>query len=96
MSDRELPPQVTEIGGIWDDVQEALKWKPILPLLKKLENSRGTIDKAEAIRELAAFAIKTGLNTDPYNHRAFLIYAKFIDLMKKDHQWQLIIEGILK
>lgn len=87
---------VTEVGGVWDDVSTALKWKPILPLLKSMEEANGTVAKAEAIRDLAAFAIKTGLKTDPYNHRAFLVYAKFVDLMKKDHQWQLIVEGILK
>ena len=87
---------VVEVEGVWDDVQTALKWKPILPLLKAMEESNGTVAKAEAIRDLAAFAIKTGLNTDPYGHRAFLVYAKFVDLMKKDHQWQLIVEDILK
>lgn len=86
----------TEYGGIWDDVQTALKWKPILPLVKALEDASGTVGKAEAAKELAAFAIKNALNTNPYKHRAFLIYCKFIELIKKDPEWLAIVEGVLK
>lgn len=85
-----------EFGGVWDDLQTALKWKPILPLLHNLEQASGTVGKAEAIRPLVAFAIKTAINTDPYHHRAFLIYCKFVELIKHDPEWLAIVEGVLK
>jgi hypothetical protein len=85
-----------EYGGIWDDVQTALKWKPILPLVKALEDAQGTVAKAEAARELGAFAIKNALNTDPFRNRAFLIYCKSVELIKEDPQWLAIVEGILR
>jgi hypothetical protein len=94
--DKSEPDAYDEYGGIWDDVQTALKWKPILPLVKALEDAQGTVDKAEAARELSAFAIKNALGTDPYKHRAFLIYCKFVELIKEDPQWRAIVEGILK
>lgn len=96
MSDLSEQESYDEYGGIWDDVQTALKWKPILPLVKALEDAQGTVAKAEAARELSAFAIKNALNTDPYKHRAFLIYCKFVELIKEDPQWLAIVEGILK
>lgn len=85
-----------EYGNLWDDVQTALKWKPILPLVKALEDADGTIQKAEAAEKLAAFAIKTALNTHPYKHRSFLIYCKLVELIKRDPEWLAIVEGILR
>jgi hypothetical protein len=96
MSDLSEPESYDEYGGIWDDVQTALKWKPILPLVKALEDAQGTVAKAEAARELSAFAIKNALNTDPYRHRVFLIYCKFVELIREDKQWLAIVEGMLK
>lgn len=83
-------------GGVWDDIQTALKWKPILPLLQNLETSGGLVGKAEAIKEVAAFAVRVGLKEDPYRHRVFLIYCKFIELLRRDEQWRRIVEDILK
>lgn len=96
MSDLSDPDSCDEYGNLWDDVQTALKWKPILPLVKALEDAQGTVGKAEAARDLGAFAIKNALNTDPYKHRAFLIYCKFVELIREDKQWLAIVEGILK
>lgn len=96
MSDLAEPESYDEYGGVWDDVQTALKWKPILPLVKALEDAQGTVAKAEAARELGAFAIQNALNTDPYKHRAFLIYCKFVELIRSDPEWRAIVEDILK
>jgi hypothetical protein len=83
-------------GGIWDDVQTGLKWKPILPMLQALESSKGTVDKMRALRNVAAFAIKTGLKVDPYSRRGFLIFSKYVDLCDRDPEWLAITEDILK
>lgn len=96
MTDPSEPDGYEEYGGLWDDVQTALKWKPILGLVKALEDADGTVAKAEAAQKLAAFAIKNALNTDPYKHRVFLIYCKFVELIKKDPAWLAIVEGALK
>jgi hypothetical protein len=84
------------VEGLWDDLKEALKWKPILPLLQNLEKSQETPDKLLAIRDIAAFAIKTGLNTEPYQHRLFIVYCKFCELVQQDKQWRQILEDALK
>lgn len=94
--DKAEPDAYYEYGNLWDDVQTALKWKPILPLVKALEDAQGTVDKAEAARELGAFAIKNALNTDPYKHRVFLIYCKFVELIRSDPEWRAIVEDILR
>ena len=96
MSDLSEPESYDECGGVWDDVQTALKWKPILPLVKALEDAQGTVAKADAARDLGAFAIKNALNTDPYKHRVFLIYCKFVELIRSDPEWRAIVEDILK
>lgn len=96
MSDLSEPDGYEEYGNLWDDVQTALKWKPILPLVKALEDAQGTVAKAEAARELSAFAIKNALNTDPYKHRVFLVYCKFVELIRQDPAWLAIVEGALK
>ena len=96
MSDLTEQESYDEYGGIWDDVQTALKWKPILPLVKALEDAQGTVGKAEAARDLGAFAIKNALNTDPYRHRFFLVFCKFVELIKSDPEWRAIVEDILK
>ena len=96
MSDLSEPESCDEYGGIWDDAQTALRWSPILPLLKNLEKTSDLIGRAKAIKELAAFAIKTGFHTDPYSRRGFLIYCKFIELIEKDKQWREIVSDLLK
>lgn len=84
-----------EFEGIWDDVQEALKWKPVLPKLKAFEDAKGTADKAHALQDLAAFAIQTGTGQDPYKNRSFLAFAKFVSLIKNDWQVRHIVEDAL-
>ena len=82
--------------GLWDDLKEALKWKPILPLLQNLEKATGVPEKMLAIRDISAFAIKVGLNTEPHQHRLFIIYAKFCELVQQDKQWRQILEDALR
>ena len=85
-----------EYGGIWDDIQTAKKWRPILPMLDALENSKGTVERLEAIQEILAFCIKTGLKEDPYTKRSFLIFGKFVELIESDPEWRAIFEDIVK
>jgi hypothetical protein len=72
--------------GWIDDFQEAVKWKPILPLLKKARETTDTAAKLVAIRELAAFFIKTLYNKDPYQGPAFITFALLVDLAQNDRR----------
>ena len=83
-------------GGIWSDIKTAQKWRPILPMLDALEKSEGSVERLQAIHGIAAFAIKAGLNEDPYTNRSFLIFGKFIELIDKDDEWLAIFEGVIK
>lgn len=83
-------------GGIWDDIATARKWRPILPMLDALEQAKGSVEKLQAIHEIAAFAIKAGLNEDPYANRSFLIFGKFIELLDTDDEWRAIFEDVVK
>ena len=83
-------------GGVLDDLKTARQWAPILPLLKEFEDANGTVDNLKAIEEVAAFCITVGLNEKPYRNRAFLIFAKFIELIEKDPEWKAIFEGMIK
>lgn len=85
-----------EYGGIWNDIQTAKKWRPILPMLDALEQSEGSVERLQAIHEIAAFAVKTGLNSDPYTNRSFLIFGKFIELIDTDDEWRAIFESVIK
>lgn len=85
-----------EFGGIWDDIQTAKKWRPILPMLDALENAVGTVERLEAIQEILAFCIRTGLKEDPYTKRSFLIFGKFVELIEDDSEWRAIFEDMIK
>ena len=70
--------------GWIDDFQEAVKWKPVLPLLKKARETTDTAAKLIAIRDVAAFVLKTLTNKDPYQGPAFVTFALVIDLAQTD------------
>lgn len=82
--------------GIWNDIKTAQKWRPILPMLDALENAVGTVERLEAIQEILAFCIKTGLHEDPYTKRSFLIFGKFVELIEDDPEWRTIFEGVIQ
>ena len=70
--------------GWVDDFTEAVKWKPILPLLKKARETTDTAAKMIAIRDVAAFVLKTLTNKDPYQGPAFVTFALAVDLAQTD------------
>ena len=91
-----MNPPSEEYGGLWDDIATARKWRPILPMLDALENAIGTVERLEAIQEILAFCIRTGLKEDPYTKRSFLIFGKFVELMEDDPEWRTIFEGVMQ
>jgi hypothetical protein len=77
--------QGNELSTGWiDDFQEAVKWKPILPLLRKARETTDPADKLVAIREVAAFFLKTMYNKDPYQGPAFITFALLVELAQTD------------
>ena len=91
-----MNPPSEEFGGIWNDLATARKWRPILPMLDALENSVGTIERLEAIKEILAFCITVGLKEDPYTKRSFLIFGKIIETLEDDPEWRIIFETVVK
>lgn len=82
-----------DIGGLWDDVSEGLRWKPILPLVKKARESRG-LAKADAIREVVRFAL-VALEVEPANSRAFRMLSLVVDLAASDARVRAAVEDLL-
>jgi hypothetical protein len=70
--------------GWIDDFSEAVKWKPILPLLKRARETTDTAAKLVAIRDVVAFVLKTLFNKDPYQGPAFVTFALVVDLAQTD------------
>ncbi len=73
-----------DIEGLWDDIEEGLKWKPILPLLKQAREAQGEAAKLVAIRNVGAFVLKTLTGKDPYTSPAFATFALVVELAQTD------------
>ena len=84
-----------ECGGLWDDVTEGVKWRPILGLLKVARETRGTAARLAAWQAVAAFAIRTGMGKDPYSLPAFTTFALVVDLARTDPRVLATIERML-
>lgn len=82
-----------EAGSIWTDIQEAAHWKPILPLLKRVRESRGAA-KAEAVRDVAAFVLRN-LSIDPWGSQAFRLFSLVVDLSRNDERVLAAINELL-
>jgi hypothetical protein len=72
------------VGGLWDDIEEAIHWKPILPLLKRAREAHDDAARLTAIRDVAAFAVRTLTNGDPYTSPAFATFALVVELAQTD------------
>ena len=96
MSDRELPPQVNEFAGIWDDIETAKKWRPVLQLIREVEKGTMTAQRLVAVRNLVSFVIKTAFNADPYSKQSFLLFCLIVDLAQKDIRVRAAIERLMK
>jgi len=70
--------------ALWDDIQEALKWKPVVPLLKAAREASDEKARLVALRDVGAFVIKTLTDKDPYTSRPFAIFCTFVELAQTD------------
>jgi hypothetical protein len=84
-----------DFGGLWDDAKEALRWRPILPLVAKIRAANGNGEKLAAIRDAAAFAYRELMGNDPYKARAFLAFALVVDLYHSDKRVASLIDEVL-
>lgn len=91
MPERNVP----EVEGLWDDAKELLKWRPALALLARLERETTPQGKMGVIRDLVAFFMRTGLDVDPYQNRAFLTLALVADLTVTDERVRALVSGIV-
>jgi hypothetical protein len=81
--------------GLWDDIQEGYRWKPILGLLKVARETRGTAARLVAWQAVAAFAIRTGTGKDPFTLPAFVTFALVVELAHTDPRVLATIERML-
>ena len=84
-----------EYGGIWDDAQEALRWRPVLPLVKAVREAKETPEKLTAIRNVAAFVVRNLTGKYPYTSPAFVAFALVVDLTHTDPRVRAEVERLL-
>ena len=72
------------VGGLWDDIEEGLKWKGILPHLKAAREAKDDAARLVALRDTAAFALKTLTGGDPYTSPAMATFALVVELAQTD------------
>lgn len=82
--------------GIIDDIGTLIEWRPVLALVRDVQNATDIPAKADAVRALVAFVIKTGFKRDPYQMRAFLIFTKACQTVRADPSWRQIVADLLK
>ena len=82
--------------GLLTNTSTAIRWLPVLPLLKALEDSKSIEDKSLAIKHLVAFLIKTGLNAEPDKNKFYKLYGKIADLIRTDQEFRNIIEELIQ
>jgi len=83
-----------DTGSLWDDIQEGMKWKPILPLLTAAREARGSAARLAAWQAVAAFAIRTGTGKDPYSMPGFTTFALVVELARTDPRVLATIDRI--
>ena len=82
-----------EIEGIIDDVKEAIRWKPILPLLKATREASGAA-KFAAVRDAVVFFCKN-VGIDPWQSKVFVSFAVLVDLSTTDPRVLAMLEELL-
>lgn len=85
-----------EFGGFVDDVKTALKWKPILFMLKNLEQSDTINEKVSAVVEIAEFISITGFDTSPEGRRWHNALLRIALIIKQNPRIQDLIEDALR
>ena len=66
----------------------------MIGLLSALEDAKTTSTRMIAVRNLAAFFIRTAFGVDPYSRRAFWTYAMLVDLAQKDIRVRKLVEDV--
>jgi hypothetical protein len=83
-----------EIGGLWDDATEALKWRPILPLVAAARQEHDPARKLNALLKVAEFAMRE-LNISAQKSIAFEVAALVADLAESDRRVAALVERII-
>ena len=87
---------MSEDPGLIETIRIARRWKPVIGLLSAVEDAGTTCTRMIAIRNLAAFCIRTAFNVDPYSKRLFWTYAMLCDLAQRDIRVRQFVEDICK
>lgn len=88
-----MRPAPEPVGGIIDDVTEALHWRPILAMLHKAETAPDLPARAEAFREIAAFVLRQ-FKKEPGREFWYLVGVKLTQLLRDDPEVRSIVEKI--
>jgi len=83
------------VGSIIDDVLEAARWKPLMPMLKRAREATDTVEKLKASRDAAAFILRQLTGADPYTLPAFVTFALAVDLSQTDPRVRATIERLI-
>lgn len=81
-------------GGFIDEAQEALKWRPILALLRDAREAPAGVAKLVAIRNAAEFALRTLGPHDPQTLPAFRVFTLVVELAQTDPRVAALVESL--
>ena len=83
-----------DTGSLWTDAEEALKWRPILPLVAAARAERDPARKLQALLKVAEFAMRE-LNISPQKSLAFEVAATVADLAESDRRVAALVGKII-
>lgn len=73
-----------ERQGLIREAAIALKWRPILSLIKQYEDASDTIQKAESAKKIFAFIIVTAFEQNPEHNKLYRLLSKILEFAKSD------------
>ena len=85
---------MNDTESLWDDAQEAYRWRPLMPLLKKARETPPSPEKLAASRDAAAFVLRTLTGRDPYKMPGFATFALVVELAQTDPRVQATVERL--
>lgn len=81
-------------GGFIDEAQEAIRWRPILNLLREAREAPPGVAKLAAIRNVAEFALRTLGPHDPQTLPAFRVFSLVVELAQTDPRVSALVESL--
>lgn len=85
-----------QVGGIFDDIQTLAEFRPLLPMVRKLQAASTISDRFVVLAEIAEFASLHLFKTDARRKRWVAVLRLAAETAKSDPRWQTVISDLFK